>query len=283
MNQAGSHFLFSIDLEDVRNMVPNGQSYAPRVPKMTKRFLTFLSDHNQKCTFFVVGDVLDSYPELIMEISDTGHEIACHTNVHTPLLQLGEDGFKQDIESFLTKTRKLGLPQIKGFRAPTFSLTKETSWAHSVLEELGFSYSSSVLPAKNPLYGWEGFGQDPQKIGNLWEIPMTLQQFGPIQIPVGGGVYFRVLPQFLLTRIFNRATNNGNDILGYFHPYDIDTEQERFMHPGLNGNRFYNQLMFMGRSSVFPKLEKVLQNGMTIIRYDTYVAELTGKELETTS
>lgn len=278
MKQADSRFLFSIDLEDVRNMVPNGQSYAPHVPEMTERFLAFLASHNQQCTFFVVGDMLDTYPELITQIADVGHEIACHTNKHTPLPQLGKNGFKKDIEVFLAKAQKLGLPAIKGFRAPTFSLTEKTPWAHGVLEEFGFVYSSSVLPAKNPLFGWEGFGQSPKKIGNLWEIPMTIQHFGPMQIPVGGGVYFRLLPQFVLKQIFSRAKKNGNDIFGYFHPYDIDTEQEKFMHPGLNGSRLYNQLMFIGRSSVFSKLETMLSLDFRIIRYDQYIKELVAKD-----
>lgn len=266
------YFLFSVDLEDVRDMIPNGMQYREGVPLMTQKYLDFLKKHQVTCTFFTVGDIARRYPDLVKKIVDEGHEIACHTNTHIHLDDLGKDNFRKDMEDYLAEMRKLGIENITGFRAPTFSLTKETDWAYEVFEEFGITYSSSVLPAPNPLYGWPDFGQQPRYMGKVLEIPMTLTNLGVMKIPVGGGVYFRMLPKPVLSYLFKKAGKQGQDVLGYFHPYDIDTEQERFMHPNINGNKVYNFLMYYGRGSVFNKLEKVMDMGFKVVRYDEYAA-----------
>ena len=96
--------------------------------------------------------------------------------------------------------RRAGAKDVRGFRAPIFSLTAATAWAYPVLRELGFSYSSSVLPAKNPFYGWPGFGPEPRLMEGIWELPMSVARFGPYVVPPAGGVYFRVLPRPLVLR-----------------------------------------------------------------------------------
>jgi len=267
-----STYLFSIDLEDVRSMMPNGPSYRDGVTPSTQRYLHFLRQHDSRCTFFTVGDVLRSHPDLVRQIVDDGHEIACHTDSHIPLDKLGEDGFRKDCEAWLASARQLGINSVKGFRAPTFSLTERTPWAFSVLKDCGFTYSSSVLPAKNPLYGWPGFGQTPREMDGILEIPMNLDAVGPLRVPFGGGIYFRVLPNPVIQFMFRRAKRRETTVLGYFHPYDIDLGQERFMHPGINDSRFYNALMYMGRNRVFPRLESVLNMGYQIMRYDAFIA-----------
>ncbi|MEM6343910.1 MAG: polysaccharide deacetylase family protein [Bacteroidota bacterium] len=274
-----SHFLFSVDLEDVREMIPNGLQYPERVPEMTQKYLDFLAQHQAKATFFLVGDMLRTYPDLIVKIADQGHEIACHTNKHTHLDQLSKDDFRRDLAAFQRSLMALGLPPTTGFRAPSFSLTEKTQWVYPYLKEFGFSYSSSVLPAKNPLFGWQGFGNEPRMISGILEIPMTLQNFALIKIPIGGGVYFRNLPRWVLKPLFKQYQRKGQDILGYFHPYDIDLEQDRFMHPNLNESRFFNALMYRGRASVFPKLEMMMAMGFTLIRYDAFSQQFLPQEV----
>ncbi|MFK7923662.1 MAG: polysaccharide deacetylase family protein [Bacteroidia bacterium] len=274
-----SHFLFSVDLEDVRKMIPDGLQYPERVPAMTRQYLAFLAQHQAKATFFLVGDMLRTYPDLIVEIADQGHEIACHTNKHTHLDQLSQDAFKRDLEAFQHSLIALGLPPTTGFRAPSFSLTEKTQWVYPLLKEFGFIYSSSVLPAKNPLFGWKDFGNHPRMIGGMLEIPMTLQNFGLIKIPIGGGVYFRSLPSWVLRFLFRQFQRQKQDILGYFHPYDIDLKQDRFMHPNIDNNPFFNALMYYGRASVFPKLKMVMDLGFAMVRYDDFAQQYLPKKL----
>lgn len=255
-------------------MVPGGDRYAARVPANTAIFLDFLDRHAAKCTFFTVGSVMCSHPELVQEIAARGHEIACHTDRHLQLDKLGVDGLRRDLDAWLAEAARLQLPIAKGFRAPTFSLMERTSWTHAVLKEHGFTYSSSVLPADNPLYGWPDFGQVPRVVDGVLEIPMNLSAVGPLRVPFGGGVYFRVLPWLLVRGLFRQCAKEGRPVLGYFHPYDVDTLQERFMHPDLNGSRLLNALMYLGRQHTVKRLDAVMAMGFRIGRYDTYAQNL---------
>jgi polysaccharide deacetylase family protein (PEP-CTERM system associated) len=266
-------FLFSIDLEDVRLGLKYPDDYLKRVPENTYRYLDWLNKYNFKCTFFTVGNITKIYPSLVKEIAMEGHEIAAHTNKHTPLDKLKKSEFKIDLQKNIEALLKCGANEIIGFRAPIFSLTESTKWAYEVLEDLNFKYSSSVLPAKNPLYGWENFGQNPKKVqGGLIEIPMTVGNFAHLKIPYAGGVYFRVLPNFLINnKIKNKILS---PLLGYFHPYDIDSLQEKFMHPGINNSKFYNKLMYYNRDKVFTRLDKIIKSGFDVIRYDEYVKSI---------
>ena len=270
-NSSDKIYLFSIDLEDVRLWMPDGEKYKERVCANTLAYMKWLGAKGFKCTFFTVGEVAEKYPSLIKEIISEGHEIACHTNKHIPLDKQTPEEFKKDLQQNIEFLTTAGVTNLRGFRAPIFSLTKSTQWAFSILEELGFTYSSSVLPAKSPLYGWEDFGSSPKRVSDkLIEIPMTVGKIGPLTIPYGGGTYFRVLPSFIINSKIDGHNSINNPVLGYFHPYDIDTEQEKFMHPGINNSRFYNMLMYYNRAKVFEKLDRIIDRGFKITTYQNY-------------
>lgn len=263
-------FLFSIDLEDVRRLMPDGNRFMERVPEMVDLYLAFLKKYNANCTFFVVGDQIRAYPNLIKKIMDVGHEIACHTNTHIALNHQTAESFKEDIERFLESAYQIGANDIKGFRAPIFSLTEKTSWAYSILKSFGFTYSSSVLPAKNPLYGWESFGNAFKTVDGIFEMPISIHP--KYKMPLAGGVYLRLLPFFVVKKAMKELLNQGLPLQNYLHPYDIDTKQEHFMHPGINNSKIYNFLMYYNRKSVFTKLEKIMELGVAIAPYKNYVA-----------
>jgi polysaccharide deacetylase family protein (PEP-CTERM system associated) len=264
MRGAGD-FLFSIDLEDVRDHVRNGHSYSERVPGNTERYLGFLKAHGVRATFFVVGLVAERYPGLIKDIVAEGHEIACHTHTHVQLDKHTPESLEADLKRNLEVLYRCGAADIAGFRAPTFSMMESTRWAYPVIEKLGFRYSSSVFPARNPLYAWPEFGVEPRMIGKVLEMPITIHP-RLFRVPIAGGVHFRVLPFFLVERGIKALTGQGRVIQSYFHPYDIDTGQERFMHPDLSENRVLNALMYVGRARVFSRLERV----MDICRFVSY-------------
>ncbi len=253
-------FLPAIDLEDVRLWMPDGARYRPRVPDCTAKYLDFFRRHKVRATFFVVGEVAALYPDLVRRIADEGHEVASHSMHHVPLDRMTPQEFAADTERSLDALRAAGVASVAGYRAPIFSLVERTAWAHGALARLGFTYSSSVLPAKSPLYGWPEFGAASRTVDGVLEIPMTVGNALGLKVPFSGGVYFRVLP-FTLIRHLTRshaAVSPDRPIPGYFHPYDVDTEQERFMHPGIHGSHFYNWLMYFGRGGMLRKLESFL-------------------------
>lgn len=269
-----SSLLLAIDLEDVRDWVENGSSYREGVPDNTRRYLEHFRRWGVKATFFTVGRVARRYPELIAEIAAAGHELACHGNVHLQLDRLTPTRFRDDLADNLAALQAAGGREVKGFRAPTFSLTERTAWAHEILAEMGFTYSSSVLPARNLLYGWPAFGEKARRVkAGLWELPITLHRLPGLPVPVAGGVYFRVLP-FLLTRWAIRGRIAAGEPVGtYFHPYDIDTAQERFMHPDLGEKAHLNMLMYIGRSRLLRRLD-ALRRSFPCESYGEYVSRL---------
>lgn len=250
--------------------MPNGQQYQPRVPAMVQGILAFLKKYNSHCTFFTVGDIARAYPEIIAEIVAHGHEIALHSNLHETINNQTPIEFEYDLAQNIESLIKAGASNIIGYRAPVFSLTPQTQWAYPILAKHGVKYSSSVLPAKNPLFGWHGFGQQPKQMGDVLEIPMTLGKYLHLTVPFGGGVYFRLMDRFSLMRNFAAKAQQGVAVTSYFHPYDFDTQQERFMHPGINNSQLYNFLMYYNRRAMYPRLERIMQQGFKITPYRTY-------------
>ena len=258
-------------------MIPDGARYRERVPANTERLLEFLARHDTRCTFFTVGDVARAYPGLMRAIVARGHEIACHGDDHTPLDRLGRDGFVADLERSLASFAAAGIPRPVGFRAPVGSLTAATRWAHALLRERGFAYSSSVVSARSPLYGWPDFGGDrPRRIDGLWELPLSLLRVPGLRIPFAAGVYLRNLPLALIERTLRRRAAGGEPIVAYVHPYDLDTDQEHFMHPELGGSRLLNALMYRNRADVFRRLERLFASGARVVPYAEYVATSLG-------
>ncbi|HEX4475539.1 MAG TPA: polysaccharide deacetylase family protein [Polyangiaceae bacterium] len=270
-DELGPTYLFSVDLEDVRSLFPGGQRLAERVPENTERFLGFLDRHRIRCTFFTTGDVARRYPSLVRTVAAAGHEIGCHTSDHTALDRHDADSFRSDIQRCQEVFERAGVTRSIGFRAPYGSMTARTAWAYRVLGKLGFEYSASVLPARNPLYGWPEFGPDrPRMLDGLLEVPVTLTHLPGLNVPLVGGIYFRLLPFPLIRRIFRRRLANGEPVAGYLHPFDIDSREPRFPFPDMNP--LFSWLMFQNRDAVFPRLERLLELGVRVMPYAEYAA-----------
>ncbi len=269
-------FLFSIDLEDIRLRMDKGLLYEARVEVLIDKYLDFLNVYNAKATFFTVGDIPKHYPNIIQTLVDEGHEIACHSNQHIPIANQTRQEFVDDVVMNMESLYRSGAKEIRGYRAPIFSVTPKTPWVFEELKNLGLEYSSSVLPAKNPMYGWENFGDEPKKvIDNFWEIPMILRKSSLFKVPFSGGVYFRFLPFYFIKKSFKYYFDDGVAVTSYFHPYDIDCRQERFMHPDIENNRLYNELLYFNRKDVFPRLHKIMQIFQPkIISYSDYIDQL---------
>jgi polysaccharide deacetylase family protein (PEP-CTERM system associated) len=267
--RGGGEYVFSVDLEDVRMEVPDGALLPARVPITTGLYLDFLAARGAIGTFFVVGDVARAHPELVRRIVAEGHEIGCHSDRHIRLDEQGPNAFRDDVRRNLDVLYAAGVETVHGYRAPCFSLTERTSWAYPILAELGFTYSSSVLPARNPISGWPGFGAAPRKVDGLLELPITLMPYRLIPVPMGGGIYFRVLPAMLVRRAFQRRAAEGHAVLGYLHPYDIDNEQ-RVAHRGFSRWGLSQWLLQANRGKVLRRLEGLDDLGFSIVSYGAH-------------
>lgn len=203
-------------------------SLASRVVETTGRLLDILDDAGARATFFVLGWVADRYPHLVRRIAAGGHEVACHGYGHRMIHRLTPAELREDVtraKGLLEDT--LGSP-IVGYRAPTFSVVRQTWWSLDVLCEAGFRYDSSIFPIRHDRYGIPDAPRFPHRVrtaggGEIIEFPPSTLSIGGHRLPVAGGGYFRMFP-YAVTRwaIHHLNDREQRPAMVYLHPWEID-------------------------------------------------------------
>ena len=245
---------FTLDLEDHRA----SEDQAERYPALVARVLAFLDERRAHGTFFVVGEVADAHPEVVREVAAAGHELALHGWSHAPLTELGPERLRDDIARGKVLLETLGGRPVTGFRAPTFSLVPESRWAVDVLLDAGFTYSSSVLPARNPLFGDPSAPTTPFRWPNgLVELPCPVARVGSSGLPYLGGVYLRALPRMASTAA-SRTVGREQLRWVYCHPYDFDADEPFWVVP--EAGRLGSRLLWYNRRHMFAKVAAALGN-----------------------
>jgi len=232
----GDQSAFSVDVEEWyqvgafehtlnRDDWPNLES---RVERQTHKVLTLLDRHQVKGTFFCLGWVVERHPLLIKAIHNAGHEVACHGRDHKRLFTMTRDQFLHDVEGAKAQLEDAIGVAVKGYRAPSFSLTPDIWWAYECLEELGFSYSSSIYPVHHDHYGMPEAPRGPFwpiGAGRILEVPLSIYRFGRAW-PASGGGYFRLLPYILGEGLFSGSVRqSGLPGVFYMHPWEMDPDQ----------------------------------------------------------
>jgi polysaccharide deacetylase family protein (PEP-CTERM system associated) len=244
---------FTFDLENHR------RDGVVRYESVVEALLEDLEALQARGTFFVVADIARRSPGLVRRVADAGHEIATHDLVHIAWHSRGREQVRDDLRASCEILEDaVGLP-VKGVRAPYFSLTRMTPWAPEVLDELGLTYSSSVLPARNPMAGLSTAPRRPFRWpGGVLELPVPLVELGPLALPVLGGVYLRYLPWAAVGRLIDRP--RAQALWTYAHPYDLDTEEEftRIHDAGYLTSR----ILWYGRKTMRPRLRRILSMGI---------------------
>jgi polysaccharide deacetylase family protein (PEP-CTERM system associated) len=204
-------------------------SFESRVMSNTCKLLDLLSRYQTRATFFVLGWVAERHPSLIKQILECGHELASHGYGHELVTAQTPELFRADVRKSKHLLEDLTGRPIQGYRAPGFTITRETLWALPILAEEGYTYDSSVVPIRHDHCGLPG--ADPynhlrQTIsGPLWEVPPTTASLGGVRLPIAGGSYFRLLPFPLLCQLLKRIERQGRPLVMYFHPWELDPHQ----------------------------------------------------------
>ncbi len=254
-SNSANRITFTLDLED--NLAET--DLPARYLNATRRVLNLLDELGTSGTFFVVGQLARSQPELVSEIAARGHEIAYHSHAHKPLDRETVNNFRRETEADKNFIEGIIGRPVVGYRAPLWSLVKETVWAVDVLKELGFEYSSSVLPATNPLYGFAGAPTEPFYWPNgLLELPLPLASIGPVTLPFIGGIYLRYLFSPMQGMILRRI-DRKSVLWTYCHPYDFDPGQAYVRADGLGFAMSF--LLWRNRGGTFRKMKKLLGYG----------------------
>jgi polysaccharide deacetylase family protein (PEP-CTERM system associated) len=221
-----------------------------RVERNTDAVMALFDEASVKATFFTLGWVAERYPALIRRIVDAGHEIASHGYGHDRVYTFTPDQFAADILRARKLIEDASGQSVTGYRAPSFSIDQRTPWAHEILAEQGYTYSSSVAPVKHDHYGWAEaprFAFRPVAGSDFLEIPVTTAELGAKRLAAGGGGFFRILP-YAFSRWAIRQVNQRDlrPAIIYFHPWEIDPDQPRVANAPIKSKlRHYTKLDVM--------------------------------------
>ncbi len=224
----------SIDLEDwfcannLRIPLSEWDHQELRVVPNTHQILDLLDAHHVRATFFVLGWIAEHAPDLVREIEQRGHEIATHGYSHTLLTEQTPAEFEADLCRALEATRRLATQPIRGFRAPSFTITSKTLWAIEILARNNIQYDSSIFPVGfHPDYGIPDAQLGIHRIGAITEVPPSVARVFGRNLPCCGGGYFRVLPYAVTRYLLWRCNREERPVVFYLHPWEVDPGQPR--------------------------------------------------------
>lgn len=241
MTGAKTRNALTIDVEDYFQV----SAFAPHIPRSewpvrecrvernVDCILAMLDEHDTKATFFTLGWIAERYPDIVRQITTNGHEMASHGYGHERASDQTPDSFFADINVAKLILEDISGTEIKGYRAPSFSIGESNLWAFDCLERAGYHYSSSIYPIKHDHYGMPGAPRHAHAIGKLLEIPATTLRIFNRNWPASGGGYFRLMPYGLSRWMIERINRvDQMPAVFYFHPWEVDVAQPRI--PGIS-------------------------------------------------
>jgi len=245
----------SIDVEDYFHVsalapyIPRSEwdSRECRVEPNVERILHMLDDSGARATFFTLGWIGERYPQLVRRIVDNGHELASHGFAHKRASEQSPEAFFSDIQLAKIVLEDICGVEVRGYRAPSFSIGEANVWAFECIERAGYRYSSSIYPIRHDHYGMPDaprFAHDVRE--GLLEIPVTTMRLFGRNWPAGGGGYFRFLP-YAMSRWLLRRVNHVDQqpAIFYFHPWEIDAAQPRI--PGIDAKTRFRHYVNLHR------------------------------------
>ena len=208
---------------------------------------------------FVLGWVAERNKTLVKRIVDAGHELASHGYGHELITVQNPQAFREDVSRAKKILEDIGGKPVLGYRAPTFSITKETEWALPILVEEGYRYDSSIVPIVHDYYGIPGAYPTIHTLktdsGPIVEVPPSTCEFAGWKIPIAGGGYFRLFPYPLLKKLLRRVEAQGQPLIMYLHPWELDPGQPRMSGSFISQFRHYVNL-----GKVHGRLTQLLQD-----------------------
>ncbi len=228
-----------------------------RLEAPIRTILDLLDRHGVKATFFVLGWIAERHRGLIREIHDRGHEVGSHGYEHRLAHGLSPAEFREDLCRSIEVLARATGAECRGYRAPSFSLRREMSWAWDALYSAGIRYDSSIFPVLHDRYGEPDAPRFPFAIrsgeGQIVEFPLSTVTALSWNIPVAGGGYFRLYPLALTRWALKRINREGHPAVVYLHPWEFDPD-----HPTPRASRAAVLRHRIGLRSVLPRLDRLL-------------------------
>lgn len=276
----------TVDVEDyfhasAFDRIVSRESWAAResrVVRNTEVLLECFERAGVHATFFVLGWVAERFPDLVRDIASGGHEIASHGFHHQLIYTLTRDQFREDVRRAKATIEDAAGRQVRGYRAPSFSIVQPSLWALDVLIEEGYSYDASIFPIRHDRYGIQDAprhthvidrnrrkasrrsaerGDTPRRgisgTRHIIEVPAATVRIGHRNLPIAGGGYFRLLPYAWTHWGMTRANREGAPVVFYIHPWEVDPSQPRLPVGRLTSWRHYS-----GLNKTLGRLERLL-------------------------
>lgn len=260
--------IMSVDVEDyfhVANFTDkislgDWDSYPLRVEQNTQRILQIFAAHDVRATFFVLAWVAERCPQLVRDICQQGHELACHGYAHQLIYEQGPQAFREDIKKAKCILEDISGEQVIGYRAPSYSITNESLWAIDILYEEGFRYDSSIFPTHHDRYGIPQAKRHRHTVKHgshsLQEFPPSTVPIGKWNFPIAGGGYFRLFPYMITKKSIEFNNREQQPFVFYLHPWEIDPQQPRIK--GISATKRFRH--YVNLSTAEKKLRRLVQD-----------------------
>lgn len=212
------------------------------------QILDWLDRRGVKATFFTLGAVAEALPQVIRRVAEAGHEVGSHSQQHIRLYNLDATGARQAIERSKRTLEDVTSQPVYGFRAPDFSITRETLGLLDTVQAAGYTYDSSIFPISfHDVYGVAGAGREIHRLPNgLVEFPpATVKVVGRV-VPVLGGGYFRLMPLWMSRLAMAAYERKGRPVMTYTHPYELGARRPRLV--GISRGRRFRHYVNIDRS-----------------------------------
>ena len=229
MQQVDQH-IFTVDVENWYDGLPKQKHASTSFDSMLESnlhtLLHILQQKGTKATFFWLGSLAEEHRALVREVSDLGHDIGCHGWSHTSIDILGRKKFSSETKKAISSISNITGQPVRHYRAPFFSISKNTPWALPILAENGITFDSSIVPVKYWRYGFPEFDSEisvqQTNNGKITELPVSTVKFCGRRIPFSGGTWFRMLPYKLIEREFTRFDKKHIPAIFYIHPWELN-------------------------------------------------------------
>lgn len=236
------------------------------------KILSLLNETGKKATFFCVGKMAVEFPEVIKRIAAEGHEIGCHSNIHTWLNKMSRVDALNDTHSAVDTLEQLLGKKVLSYRAPAFSIGENNKWAFEVLAECGIERDASIFPAARDFGGFPNYGNKGPAIISyngiqIKEFPICTSTLLGKEFAYSGGGYFRFFPLWYVKNEMKEKPYS----MCYFHIGDLLPEtsglmsreayEDYFKEKGSLINRYkrYFKSNF-GKKNAWKKLEKLVRS-----------------------
>lgn len=238
-----------------------------------------LDNRQIKATFFCVGEMGRLFPDVIKRIFSRGHEIGCHSNIHTWLNKMSEEECRQDTYQAVDSLEQCIGEKVRSYRAPAFSIGESNKWAFEILVENGIERDASIFPTARDLGGFPHFGTKIPSIVEyngiqIKEFPICTTKVLGKDIAYSGGGYFRFFPLWFV----KKEMRSSPYAMCYFHIGDLlhekggvmsrEAYEAYFKEPGTLKARYLRYIKTnLGKKGALNKL-KVLINEMDFLNLE---------------